>query len=227
MDRIGDHGGGSHPVCDGDAPNKGRRRSDSCQIGKALNFSNEWVEVVRRILVLSVDHGFSPSAYAVRTAASVGVTPYRNVAAGLALAAGRYSAFGRLDAMSRFIDELTAAPGPKNIIVRRLRAGEELPGFGAVGMPDEDPRAQALLAQLDKVCSRDEAFRRLKMAAAAVAEIKGLKPGFALPAMFVNHCGTESTGLQLVTGTDSGMGGALNRAISARPTRPHFLHKYW
>jgi citrate synthase len=159
------------------------------QIGKALKLSKEWVDLVRRILVLSADHGFSPSAYAVRTAASVGVTPYRTVAAGLALAAGRYSAFGRLDAMSRFVDELTATSEPQNIIVRRLREGEELPGFGGVGIySDGDPRAQALLAQLDKVCSRDQAFRRLKIAIASVAEINGLTPDFALPAMFVNRC---------------------------------------
>ncbi|MEW6645439.1 MAG: citrate synthase [Pseudomonadota bacterium] len=158
------------------------------QIGKALGLSKEWTDIVRRILVLSADHGFSPSAYAVRAAASVGVTPYRSVAAGLALAAGRYSAFGRLDAMSRFIDELTATADPQTIIVRRLREGEELPGFGGSDVyAGEDPRAQTLLAQLDRMCARDQAFRRLKTAIAAVGDIKGLKPDFALPAMFVNR----------------------------------------
>lgn len=164
------------------------------QIGKACKLSNEWTDLVRRILVLSADHGFSPSAYAVRAAASVGVTPYRSVAAGLALAAGRYSAFGRLDAMSRFIDELIAATDPQSVIVRRLREGEDLPGFGNVDVyAVADPRAQALLTQLDGVCGRDQAFRRLKTAIAVVGDINGLKPDFALPAMFVNrHIGLNA-----------------------------------
>ena len=154
------------------------------QFGKALNLSDERTDLVRRLLVLSSDHGFEQSTFAVRAVASTGVTPWPAVATGLAVATGRRSKFGYSEGLRRFLTDIVSADDPEEPIIRRLREGETLPGFANPIYPLGDPRARALLDSCDRVLAKDEAYRRLKRALQLAHELQNLKPSFALAAGF-------------------------------------------
>ena len=155
-------------------------------IAGKLGVTPAWGDTIRRLLILSMDHGFEPGTYAVRAVSSVGVSPYRSALAGLAIASGRRTRFGRFDGLARLLAEIVASPDPASLIVGRLREGEELPGFGYEIYPGGDPRAAAMFRQLDTVCGADEDYCRVLKAVATVEDLRGLKPDFALVSMFIN-----------------------------------------
>lgn len=151
------------------------------QIACAVKASPEITELIRRLLVLSADHGFGAGTYAVRAVASTGVSPYRSVLAGLAIVTGRRSKFGRNEGISRLLLEVSEASDPKAIIVRRLREGEDLPGFDSPRpYVNGDPRATLLLSALEKIFGEDRDLKNIAAAIEIVDELQGLKPSFAL-----------------------------------------------
>jgi len=154
------------------------------QFGKVLRLPAELTELVRRILVLSADHGLEKSTFAVRAVASTGVTPWRAVAAGLTVAVGRRSRFGYSDAVRRFLNDILSADYPEEPIVRRLREGEALPGFASSVYAQGDPRARAVLSYCDGIFARDVAYDRFKQALRMAFELQELEPGFLLAAGF-------------------------------------------
>jgi citrate synthase len=142
-------------------------------------------ELVRRMLVLSADHGFEPGALAVRAVASTGVTPWRSVITGLSAALGRKSKLANFDSISRFVGEITASSDPRAVVIRRMRESDSLPGFDSSAYPSGDPRARTLLSYCEDVFgSSDTAFRRLKEALHTVKETNHLEPNFPLACIF-------------------------------------------
>ncbi len=157
------------------------------QIARRLSLDEDWTDMVRRILVLSADNGLEAGTYVVRAAASVGLTPYRCVLTGLMASAGRRQKFGRIEGLSRLLEEVLSGPDPKAAIVRRLREGDDLPGFHSSLYPAGDPRAQALIERLNAQLTDDGEFRALRSAMDVVHEVNGQHPDFALLTMFVNR----------------------------------------
>jgi len=142
-------------------------------------------ELVRRILVLSADHGFEPSAVVVRTLASSGVTPWRALIGGLAVTMGRHSKLNAVDSISRLIAEIIASKDGRAVIVRRLQVGDELSGFDGGMYAHGDPRAKALLAYCDEVYAGEPAYVALQEALQTVREIQGREPAFSFVCTFV------------------------------------------
>lgn len=75
----------------------GRQRTSrsTCSSNCSLSLQPEQTDLRRRVLILAADHGVTESTYAVRMVAKTGVTPWRSVSVGLALAVGRQSKFAR------------------------------------------------------------------------------------------------------------------------------------
>ncbi len=156
------------------------------QIADHLGAPPEMADLIRRMLVLSADHGFGAGTFAVRAVASTGVSPYRSVIAGLTITAGRRSRLGRAETIWRFMREVLDSSDPTQIVMRRLRDGETIPGFDSPAPYDQtDPRAQALLSAIEAVYGDHPIFKKITEAAAAVKESLELNPSFALTNMLI------------------------------------------
>ena len=155
-------------------------------IAQSMKFGEVEAGLIRRLLVLAADHGFEPAAYAVRAVASTGVSPWRAVMTGLLVVLGRRSGFGRFETLRLFVAEL-AHGDPQGSVVRRLREGEPVPGFGSRMYPQGDPRARALLAHCVEVFDGDARLKHLELASAVMLDAKGLRPDFALACMMVRQ----------------------------------------
>lgn len=153
----------------------------------ALNADKRFREVLRVYLVLAADHELDPTTYSVRAAANTGVTPYAAIAAGLISASGQRLVFGHTGSVSRLLDELKTASNPRDPLLRRLRAGEPLPGFGSSPYPNGDPRAAVLLCMFKDVFAGDEDFARLNVAISTVGDATGALPGLVIPALFLER----------------------------------------
>ncbi len=158
------------------------------QAADSLGLDENGADLVRRLLVLSADHGFEPGAYAVRAVASTGVSPWRCVGTGLSVLSGRRSGFGRFHSLSRLLTEVLESPDPKIVITRRLREGEAVPGFDSHLYAEGDPRAQALLAKCRSVFQDDLRLHRLDTAIETMMDARGACPDFALASGFVGRC---------------------------------------
>lgn len=162
------------------------------QFQQSLALTPELTDLLRRLLVLAADHGITEDTRAVRTMANTGVTPWRAVAVGLSIAVGRHSRFGQNDSLRRFVSEILALENPETVVVRALREGRDVPGFGSVLHSEGDPRAAALLAYADRALHDHAAFRKLRRAIDLAREFRGVRPNFALVSTFVE----EVAGLQ-------------------------------
>ncbi|HWW57544.1 MAG TPA: citrate synthase [Sphingopyxis sp.] len=162
------------------------------QFERALALQPEQTELLRRVLILAADHGVNENTYAVRMVARAGVTPWRSVSVGLALAVGRQSKFGQNESLRRFIGEILAAPDPEVVVTRQIKENQELPGFGSPIYPDGDPRAAALVTFCDHALSDRAEYRKLRRAIELAHEFGGLRPNFA----FVSTFAEALTGLQ-------------------------------
>ncbi|MES3021513.1 MAG: citrate synthase [Pseudomonadota bacterium] len=148
-------------------------------VARNLDLSALGAEMVRRMLVLSADHGFEASVVVVRTLASSGVTPWRALIGGLAVSMGRHTKFSNVDSMGRLIEEIIASNDPRGVIVRRAQIGDELSGFSPGIYPRGDPRARALLAFCAEAFRGDPGYQRVAEALLTVKEIHNREPGFA------------------------------------------------
>jgi citrate synthase len=75
-------------------------------VARALKAPSNFEEIIRRLLVLSADHGFDPTTYAVRAVANVKVTPYQAVTIGLIPIQGQRIQAERFVASGRFLEEI-------------------------------------------------------------------------------------------------------------------------
>jgi len=162
-------------------------------VARGLGVSDEMADLIRRVMVLSADHGFEPGTYAVRAVASTGVTPYRCVLTGLSVSMGRRTKIGRHEGLARLLNEIASSREPQDPVVRRMREGEEILGFGSTLYKNGDPRARAVLQRLGEILAGDADFRKLQRAIALVRDAKGLEPDFALTNVYLaRRLGMES-----------------------------------
>lgn len=151
------------------------------QVARHLGASAEVADVIRRLLVLSADHGFGAGTYAVRAVASTGVTAYRSVLAGLTITSGRRSRLGQSEGIWQFLREVADSTDPRSVVVRRLREGERIPGFDSPQPYEgQDPRAEAMLRHLETIYGSHSLFKKVRRTSEVVGETLDLFPSFAL-----------------------------------------------
>jgi citrate synthase len=156
-------------------------------LARQLKLGDMHADLIRRLLVLSADHGFEPGSYAVRAVAANGVTPWRSVMTGLLVSGGRRSSLSRHEAADRFLAEILAAPDPTAPVRRFLREGAEVPGFGSNIYGAVDPRAASILATLKTTMGDEPDYRRLTQVSDMMKETCGSHPSFPLVSLFVNR----------------------------------------
>lgn len=78
------------------------------------------------------------------------------------------------------------------MVIRQLKEGQELPGFGSAIYPHGDPRATALIAFCERALNEHPGYRKLRRAIELAYEFRALRPNFA----FVSTFAEALTGLQ-------------------------------
>lgn len=104
--------------------------------------SESWLE---KVLMLCADHEMNASTTVARVATSAGANPYAALMAALCTLSGSRhgGACARVEALCQ---EARAYGSAREAILRRLRRGEALPGFGHPLYPEGDPRAREMLS---------------------------------------------------------------------------------
>jgi citrate synthase len=117
-------------------------------------------------LILCADHELNVSAFTARCVASAGATPYDLVAAGLGALSGHRHG-GHCTKVEGLVAEAQASSA-RDAILRRMREGQEIPGFAHPLYPEGDPRGRCLLevsGTLPRVCAElvEEAAQLLEV----------------------------------------------------------------
>lgn len=154
-------------------------------IAKHCNVGPDVEDLIRQLLILSIDHELDPSTFCVRAAANTGVTPYYAAITGLASFRGRRITYGRSETVSRLLEEICSSDDPATPILQRYRQGEPLPGFGSNVHGLADPRAQHLLSVMKSVYADDRDFIQLMKACDMAYEIVQQPVDFILLLSFV------------------------------------------
>lgn len=113
-------------------------------------------------LVVVADHGLTASTLAARVTASTGADLYSCVLAALAALSGPKHG-GAVHRIEALLDEAGAADQAADVVHRRLRRGETVPGFGHPLYRGGDPRAAPLLE-----LGRESEHPRVKTAFAVI-----------------------------------------------------------
>lgn len=156
-------------------------------IAASCGVDERYADLIRRMLILCVDHELDHSTYAVRAAANTGVTPYYAVITGLAAARGRRIAYGRSEAVSRLLDEVCTARDPAAPILQHYSQGGDIPGFCANVHSVADPRAISLKNTLDRMFADDPEYHRLLKAMSVAEELVQRPVEFILLVSFVGR----------------------------------------
>lgn len=128
-------------------------------------------DLIRRALVLLADHELNASTFTLRCAASTGLNLYDAVVAGLVALKG--PKHGGAGPMAAQMLERMAQGDIATLVRERVSQGELIPGFGHTVYKSGDPRAQSLLAALQ----RAGAEKRLSVdAPQLITEATGLFP---------------------------------------------------
>lgn len=157
------------------------------QIAQACGVGSDYADLIRRLMILSVDHELEHTAYSVRVAATTGVTPYYAVVAGLAAARGRKIIYGRNEMVSRLINEICTATDPAQPVLQRYSQSGSIPGFGQSVHVVNDPRASSLMKTLQQVFADDHEFIRLQKAIAVASDLVEHPPEFVLMVSFIGR----------------------------------------
>lgn len=138
-------------------------------------------DLIRRVLVISADHGFGAGTYAIRAVASEGVTPYRSVLSGFAIAPGRRNVLGHRAGIARLLSELDASHDPEKVLARRMEEGDDLPGF-RIPWPylDGDPRVKRVVEDLRRVRGDHPFFVKMERTFIYAEQHLGRHPGFGM-----------------------------------------------
>lgn len=126
--------------------------------------------LINATLILCADHELNVSAFAARTVASAGSTPYSAVMGGLAALQG-YKHGGHTVRVEALLREAATPGAIRDVIARRLQRGEIVPGFGHKLYPQGDPRAALLLRLVQEAYPRSEAVVKADAAIKAAAEM--------------------------------------------------------
>ncbi|HEY4099185.1 MAG TPA: citrate synthase [Baekduia sp.] len=135
-------------------------------------------------MVVGADHDLASATMVVRTAARAGVDPGGIIRLGLDVGSGPVKGAAGF-AIETFLRDVAKPSNVESALVRRLRQGEPVPGFGHVMYPDGDPRAAELL---DRLREADVDPERLATVEEVIARQmrRGLPPpnaGFSLSAL--------------------------------------------
>ncbi|CAJ0571090.1 citrate synthase [Pseudomonas sp. BIGb0450] len=156
-------------------------------IATSCGMNQHFADLIRRVLILCIDHELVHSTYSVRAAANTGVTPYYAAIVGLAAARGRRIAYGRSEAVSRLLDEVCNAKDPAQPILQYYSQGDDIPGFCAYTYSIADPRAISLKNTLDIMFADDPDYLRLLKAMNVAEELVQRPAEFVLLVSFVGR----------------------------------------
>lgn len=131
------------------------------RLADAWNLKASGAELIRRALVLLLDHELNASTFSARVAASTGASLAASALAGLSTLSGPLHG-AAVHSVIKFIRE-GEQHGEREAVRARLDDRRALPGFGHPLYPNGDPRAAALLAELPAA----KALPRLRAAVAA------------------------------------------------------------
>lgn len=141
-------------------------------------------DLISAALILSADHELNISSFTARCIASARSPLYAAVSGGMAALRGQNhgGVIYRVEALLREVEQegdITRA------LVRRLRRGERIPGFGHRLYPDGDPRASLLLQLLRERGEASAADRLPQAIVESAAELIDERPNidFALAAL--------------------------------------------
>jgi citrate synthase len=101
--------------------------------------------IVNRSLVLCADHELNVSTFAARIAASARCDLYACFSAAIAVLSGQRHG-GATELVEALVREVGSADRARKVVQERSRRGEIIPGFGHRLYPENDPRAETLLA---------------------------------------------------------------------------------
>jgi citrate synthase len=121
-------------------------------------------------LVLIADHELNASSFAARIAASTDAPLFACITAALATLSGPRHG-GACDRVEALLDEAGALPRPSDVIERRTRRGDLVPGFGHPLYPHGDPRARPLLERARSLAKRNQATQKRLEPALALARV--------------------------------------------------------
>jgi citrate synthase len=147
--------------------------------GETLGLSPEDTDLLRRLLILSADHGLDSATFAVRAVASTGVSPWRSILTGLSVKSGQRGKLTQYGGVRQLITEIMGAKMASEPVMRRVQEGEAIPGFQPPEASRADARVRILSDRLHTTMSADKDFQHIEAAARAVHEIQGLEPTFA------------------------------------------------
>jgi citrate synthase len=106
------------------------------------------LELLNAALILCADNDVNVTSFAVRCAAAAGATPYNSVVTGLiALQGVKHRGF--IERTESFFKEIETPDQIRPALERRLKRGEDIPGFGHEFYHNGDPRAKTILALLE------------------------------------------------------------------------------
>jgi citrate synthase len=146
------------------------------RLARSWSVGTAGANLIRRALVLLADHELNASTFATRVAASTGASVAACLLAGLATLSGpRHGGAG--EAVLNLVEDAERL-GADAAVERWLGHDRPLPGFGHPLYPEGDPRAQALLPDV-------EIDGRMSRLAEAVLGATGARPNidFALAAL--------------------------------------------
>ncbi len=145
--------------------------SQQTKAGKLLNAA----------LVLMADHELNISSFTARCAASAGATPYMAAMAGLSALQGVKHG-GSVSRAEALLIEIRTPDNVESLLSRRLKHGENIPGFGHQLYPEGDPRARALLQIMAETMPRSSALSLSNAVIEKVRDLTGEEPNsdFAL-----------------------------------------------
>jgi citrate synthase len=136
------------------------------------------VPAIDLALVLLADHELNASSFAARVAASTDAPLLACLLAALCTLSGPRHG-GACDRVEALLDEAATLKRPGDVVERRLRRGEAVPGFGHPLYPGGDPRALPLLERA-RALGRLSAGRDRRLSECfAIAELmqrQGLPP---------------------------------------------------
>lgn len=172
-------------------------------------------DLIRKALVLLADHELNASTFAARVAASTGAPIAACLLAGLATLTG--PRHGGAGAAAIALVEDAERLGSEKAVARWLAHDRPLPGFGQQLYPEGDPRAEALLRDVEI----DEGLLHLRDAVLAAT---GMHPNvdFALAALARSlHLPPDAPFRLFALGRSIGWTAhAIEQVTSNRPIRP-------
>jgi citrate synthase len=127
-------------------------------------------KLLNAALILVADHELNISAFTARCAASAGATPYMVAVAGLSALQGVKHG-GSVSRVEALLNEIRVPDRAGPLLSKRLKHGDNLPGFGHQLYPEGDPRARALLQWMQETMPRSSA---LSLSNAVIQEARTL-----------------------------------------------------